>query len=133
MAFDRSGFCHLMNSGNQDSLTTAIDDIYDSPFIYDKSPSESHKSHQLHLFFENNTCGRIYIRDRQDFSNVWNDRTTFVISGSEPKIAIFKSIDIPVTSNVDQFQITTSAGTSDPWRLFRWDYFVRGHGIGKEN
>lgn len=131
MAFDRSGRVHMMNSGNLDGNTTPIDDVYDSPLKYDKSPSQSHKGHKTDLFFANNTCGAIYYFDRIDFQNQWNLREKFFISGSDQSYQIHKQIDTPDSYNVYQYRITSSSGTSDPWQLNRDDVFTQGLGIGK--
>jgi len=130
MAFDRSGWCHMLDSGNKDAGITAIQDIYDSSYLYDKSPSQAQKDHRLDLYFVNTTAGRIYVKENVNFEKSFKDRDNFVISGTGIKKIFHKSIDIPVESNVYQYRITTSGGTNDPWIFLRHDFFIQGLGIG---
>lgn len=131
MAFDRVGYCHMMDSGNLDGGTTAINDFFESPLMFDKTPSQSSKGHKTDLFFSGTTSGRVYYQDRTDFSNVWKDRKSFVLSGSDNKLVDFIPVDVPETYNTYQFRITSSSGTNNPWRLQRYDHFTKGLGIGK--
>lgn len=131
MAFDRSGYCHMMDSGNLDGNTSPIDDILDSSVKFDKTPSQSQKGYRTDMFFSNETCGTIHYLDRIDFDNDWKLRETFIISGSDRKYQIHKSIDIPETYNVYQYRITSSMGTMSPWRLNRDDHFNKSLGIGR--
>ena len=131
MAFDRSGRCHMLDSGNLDFGVTAINDILDSSYLFDKTPSQDQKSHKIDLFFVNNTAGRVYFKDRHNFSKSFNDRYNFIISGSDNKFIFYQPIDIPSEGGVYQFRITSSSGTSDPWQLARWDYFAENLGIGE--
>ena len=132
MAFDRSGYCHMLNSGNLDGNTTSINDHYDSSLIFEKSPAQSQKGHVTNLFFSNATCGRLYVYDKTDFDNDYKLRESFVISGSDRKFHIHKVIDVPESYNVYQWRLTSSSGTSDPWKLQRYDHMLKGQGIGKE-
>lgn len=131
MAFDRSGRCHMLDSGNKDAGITPIQDVLDLNYFYDKSPSESHKNYGLDLFFINNTAGRVYIKESINFDNQFTDRDSFIISGTGRKHIFHKNIDIPNETNSYQPRITTSGGTSDPWVLIRSDFFTKGMGIGK--
>lgn len=132
MAFDRSGYCHLMDSGNLDGNTTPINEHYDSNLIFDKAPAQVQKGHQTHLFFSNETAGRIYYLDRTDFSDTYKINRSFVISGSERKLQHHEVIDVPESYNVYQWRITSSSGTGNPWKLQRYDHLNEGLGIGKE-
>lgn len=131
MAFDRSGLCHMMDSGNLDGNQTIISEQFDSPVIFNKSPSQSTKGKKIDFFFSNTTSGEIKFYDRIDFSNSFNLRRKFVINGSTQKISHYESIDISETFNTYQFRITASDGTQEPWRLQRWDFFNQGLGIGR--
>jgi len=131
MAFDRSGRCHMLDSGNKDFGVTPINDIYDSNYIFDKSPSQAQKNHNLDLYFFNTTAGRIYIKESVNFEKSFKDRDNFVLSGTGSKKIIQKSVDVPSESNSFQYRITTSGGTSDPWVLLRHDFFTEGLGIGQ--
>ncbi|MDO8656150.1 MAG: hypothetical protein Q7K45_02850, partial [Nanoarchaeota archaeon] len=130
MAFDRSGYCHMLDSGNLDGNTTAINEHYASNLIFEKSPAQVQKGHQTHYFFSNTSCGRLYIQDRINFDNDYKLRETFVISGSDQKFHIHKVIDIPETYSTYQWQISSSGGQNAPWKLQRYDHMMRGLGIG---
>lgn len=131
MAFDRSGYCHMMDSGNLDGNTTAIDDHLDSNYLFEKSPAQSQKGHETHLFFTDVNCGRIYYYDRKDFSKDYTLREDFVISGTDRKIIYHKVVDVPENYNVYQLRISSSSGTNNPWKIQRFDHFTKGQGIGK--
>ena len=131
MAFDRGGRCHMLDSGNLDRSTTAINDIYESPLIFEKSPAQSSKSHKIDLFFDNNSAGNIYLQDRIDYSDTFKAVANFYISGSDKAMQIHKSLDIPQGQNTYQYQISSSSGTKQPWLLNRMDYFQEPLGIGK--
>lgn len=130
MAFDRDGYCHMIDSGNLDGNTTPINDVYDSKPLYDKSPSQAQKNHTLDLYFKNNPAGRIYISENINFDTGFTPRTSFVISGSGNKTILHKPIDVPTETNCYEFRISSSSGTSEPWRLYRYDFFTDGLGIG---
>lgn len=130
MAFDRSGWCHMMDSGNLDGNTTPINEYFDSPIIYNKTPSQSSKGYKTDLFFSNTTSGTLYYHDRVDLNNSYSLKRKFAITGSMNKVLHYESIDTPETYNTYQFRITTSAGTENPWILQRYDHFTKGLGIG---
>lgn len=133
MAFDRSGYVHMLDSGNLDGNTTPINEHYDSSFIYEKSPAQIQKGHETHLFFSNDSCGRICVLDRKDYDKDYKDRDSFSITGSDNKNLIHKVIDVPETYNVYQWRITSSANTMSPWKLQRYDHMLKGLGIGKND
>lgn len=133
MAFDRSGFCHMLDSGNLDANTTPIYDVFESPVLFDKTPSQSAKAHQTDFFFSSTTSGAIFYEDRDDFSNEYKFRRRFVVSGSSKKMLHYESVDVPETYNAYQFRLSTSGGTSNPWRLQRYDHFTKGLGIGRNS
>jgi len=131
MAVDQSGWIHMMDSGNLDRNTFTVADVVDSPLMFEKSPSQTSKTSKIDLFFSVNSAGRVYYRDRVDFSNTFKDRQSiFIASGG--LIQSHESIDIPSTQNVYQYELTSSSGTTTPWELSRVDYFLQGLGIGKE-
>jgi len=132
MAFDRSGYCHMMDSGNLDGNTTPVDDYYDSAMIFEKSPAQSQKGHQTHLFFSNRTSGALHYLDKTDFDNDFKLREKFIIAGSDRKFHIHQIIDVAESYNIYQWRLTSSSGTQDPWMLQRYDHFFKGQGIGKE-
>lgn len=131
MAVDQSGWIHMMDSGNIDRSTFPVDDIYDSPFMFEKSPSQSAKSSKIDLFFSVNSAGRVVYRDRVDFGNSFSNRHNIYIT-SGGKVQHYESVDIPSTQNTYQYQLTSSSSTTIPWQLNRIDYFLQGMGIGRE-
>ena len=131
MAFDRSGYVHMLNSGNLDGNTTPIDEHYDSCLVFEKSPTQAQKGHQTNLFFSNASCGTIYYLDRTNYDNNYSLRETISIPGTEKKFQIHEVVDVPVEYNVYQWRITSSSGTNDPWKLQRYDHMNKGTGIGK--
>ena len=131
MAVDQSGWIHMMDSGNIDRNTYSIDDVVDSPLIFEKSPSQSSKSSKIDMFFSVNSAGRLYYQDRIDFDNTFSTRYLFSIT-SGGKIQHYESIDIPSTQNTYQYRLLSSSSTTIPWELNRVDYFLHGLGIGKE-
>ena len=132
LAVDQSGWVHMMDSGNLDRNTYAVDDVVDSPFMFDKSPSQSSKTSKIDMFFTVNSAGKILYQDRIDFSGSFTTRQNIYISSSNSKVQYYESIDIPSTQNTYQYRLTSSSSTTVPWQLNRTDYFLSGLGIGKE-
>ena len=132
LAVDQSGWVHMMDSGNLDRNTYAIDDVVDSPLMYDKSPSQTSKSNKIDMFFSVNSAGRILYQDRVDFSSSFETRHPIHIDSSNSKVQHYESIDIPLTQNIYQWRLTSSSSTTIPWELNRVDYFLQSLGIGKE-
>lgn len=130
LAFDRSGYCHIIDSGNLDAGITPINEVYDSPFLFEKSPSAISKSQRIDFYFTRSSAGTLYYQERVDFSAIFKPRDQFTITNDTTKVQIKKPIDIPQTAGVYQYRLTTSAGTADPWILNRTDYFLHGLGIG---
>jgi hypothetical protein len=131
VCMDQSGWLHMMDSGNTDRNTYAVNEVFDSPVLFEKSPSQSAKSQKIDLFFSANSTGRIYYRHRIDFSNTFIDHYSFNVT-SGGKIQHYESIDIPSTHNTYQWQILSSSSTTTPWQLNRVDYLLTGLGIGRE-
>lgn len=131
VAVDQSGLIHLMDSGNVDRNTHAINDIVDSPVLFEKSPSQTSKSGKIDLFMSPNSAGRVFYQDRVDFDTTFNTRRIFNIT-SGGKIQHYESVDIPTTQNIYQWRLTSSSSTTTPWQLNRTDYFLKGLGIGRE-
>ena len=132
VAMDQSGWLHMMDSGNTDRNTYAIDEYFDSPILYEKSPSQSSKSQKIDLFFAINSAGGMYYQDRVDFSSEFTTRRIFSITSSRTLIQHYESIDIPTTQNTYQYRLTSSSATTTPWSMNRVDYFLSGLGIGRE-
>lgn len=136
MAVDRSGYVHILDSGNLD-VKLPINDVYDSPPLFSAAPEVVSKGHQLNLFFAPKSCGTIYVQDRTDLSNQWskvrplgNRVGQTQITGSENLIKVLRTLDVPSTYNTWQFRLTSSSGTANPWELDRLDFLQQGFGIG---
>lgn len=131
VAVDQSGWVHMMDRGNKDGDTYAVNDHIDSPPIYEKSPSQMAKDNKIDMYFAVNSAGRVYYQDRADFSDTFKTRHTFSISSAN-KIQHLQQIDIPFTQNVYQYRLTSSSSTTVPWVLNRTDFFLKGLGIGTD-
>jgi len=138
MAFDRSGFCHILNSGNLDSNTIAINDFYDSPLLFKNSPSEVTKNQQINFFFTHESAGTIYYQERFDFSNVFslvkplrNYEGQTALTGMESSVIINRTVDLPSVQNIYQYRLTSSSGTAVPWKLVHLDLFNSQLGVGR--
>jgi hypothetical protein len=131
LAFDRSGYCHMMDSGNLDGNTTPINEYFESPLMFEKTPAQSNKAHQISLFFSNTTAGRMYYEQRVDFSDTYKLHRVFNLHGSDHKIINHEVIDTPQGFNAYQFRLSSSSGTNDPWILQRYDFFTQGLGVGR--
>lgn len=133
MAVDRSGKIHILNSGNRD-IAVPIDDVYDSPFLFNKSPGAVSKSQKMELYFTPDSAGTIYFHDRVDFSSVFSEvKSRINLVSSRSITQIVHAVDIPATQNIYQYRLTSSSGTADPWELTRVDYYLTYLGIGKGN
>lgn len=130
VAIDQSGWVHMMDSGNKDRNSAAIDEFWESPFLFDKSPSQLVKSAKIDLYFSSNSAGKLYCEDRVDFMEDFKLRQTFNINSAN-RLQHYESIDVPSTQNVYQYRVSSSASTNDPWELNRVDYFLKGLGIGR--
>ncbi len=137
MAVGRSGFVHILNSGNMD-VAAPINDIYDTPLMFNKSPSEVTKNKQLNLFFSPGSCGTLYFQKRFDFSTQFSEMAPIrnsageaELKGTENVLQITRTIDIPSVQNIFQGRITSSAGTADPWTLTHFDLLNTNLGFGR--
>lgn len=133
MAVDRSGFVHILNSGNTD-VAKPIDDIYESPFMFKTTPGSVQKSDKLDLFFAVSSAGNVYFKDRVEFSSIYGSARKIInLNRSKSVNHIVESIDIPSTQNIYQYMLTSSMGTAEPWKLTHTDYYFQTLGIGKGN
>lgn len=129
MAADSSGFIYMLDTANTDD-GVAINDIYESPFYFSKSPSSVSKLHRSDFYFQPNSSNYLYYSDRTDFSSIFNFRERFEVTETQSLNIIKKSVNIPITSNVYQYQLMSSSNTAEPWRLNRTDTFLAEKGIG---
>lgn len=137
MAVDRSGYAHILNSGNLD-VSTPINEIYDTPLLFKNSPSEVTKNKQVNLFFSPGSCGTLYFQERFDFSNVFspmrplrNHAGQAEMTGAESSLQLVRTVDLPSVQNIWQGRITSSAGTAEQWVLTHFDLFNTGLGYGR--
>lgn len=131
MAFDRSGFCHILNSGNLD-VKRPINEHYDSPVIFKGVPESVSKNNQVNLYFSVTSSGTLYYQERFDLSNSYGPTKTIKeLLGTESVIKNVRSIDIPTVQNTYQFRLTSSSGTADPWETDRIDLIGNAFGIGR--
>lgn len=131
MAVDQSGWIHMMDSGNKDRNTYPINEVFDSTFLFEKSPSQYSKSKKIELYFAANSAGSIRYSDRFDFSSTFTPRQIFQVNSDGKRVNHVQQIDIPASQNVYQYRIDSSNGT-DQWKMIRQDYFLTGMGIGRE-
>lgn len=137
MAVDRSGFIHILNSGNMD-VSHPIDEVYDSPIIFKDAPTMVNKSQQLNLFFSVGSYGTLYHQDSVDFSSVFSEARPLRdkkgqqdFLASDTLFQTLRAIDVPATYNTYQFRLISSAGTADPWKLTRFDFLQQPRGQGR--
>lgn len=130
MAIDRSGYVHILNSGNLD-VSKAINENYDSPVLFGETPQQILKSQNINAYFVSNSCGRVYYKDAVNLSTNFSTLRELVnLTGQEKKILVESALDTPSTFNTYQFSLTSSSGTANPWKMSRWDFIGRGKGIG---
>ena len=133
LAVDRSGYTYILNTGNLD-VTTTINDNYDSPFLFRETPAVSQKSQKIDLYFKQDSSGIVYYNDRADLSSVWSSMPKRIsITRNKSTIGVVESIDLPATQNIYQFQLTSSSGTANPWRLTHVDFLQSALGYGVPN
>ena len=127
---DRSGRVHVINSGNLD-INLAVDEHYDSPFIYRRDPAEVSKASHIDFYLTPTSSGTMNYQDRSDFSSVYQpiSATTGLVTTNSVNL-IKWSVDVPSTQNIYQFRLISSANTANPWKLVRIGYFLEGMGIG---
>jgi hypothetical protein len=132
MAIDRSGFVHILNSGNLDSYSMPVNEIYDSPIMYKNSPQIVSKAHEIDFYFGHDSYGMIYFQDRVDLSRTFAQMVPFSpFTGAESSLLCLRTTDIKSTHNTYQFRLTSSNGTSEPWKLVRYDLLQSEKGIGR--
>jgi len=131
MAIDRSGYVHILNSGNMDVMTP-INEMYDSPPIFGETPQQVLKSQNINTYFVVDSCGRVYYQEAFNMKRTFLPMRELVnLSGAEDKLLVDANIDIPASFNTYHFRLTSSAGTANPWKLSRWDLVGRVKGIGQ--
>ena len=137
MACDRAGLVHVLNSGNTDA-GVPINEIYESPFIFNKVPGMVSKGGKIDLFFKPTSAGTIYFQDKADFQKVYPDRRKELDiqetdENGKAVTHIYRSIDIPSTHNILQYSLMSSSSTTEPWVLTHTDFYQQSMGIGRGN
>lgn len=137
MAVDRAGYAHILNSSNLE-VATAINEVYDSPIMFNKSPSSVTKNNQLNFYFNTDSCGTLYFQERFDLSNVFSDvkplrdkNGNAPLLSTESTLQLLRTIDLPSVQNTYQFRLTSSSGTANPWKLTYFDYLNKSLGYGR--
>jgi hypothetical protein len=128
MALDRSGSVYMLDVGNLDREETPIDEVLDSNFIFDRSPSQIGKYYKSDFYFFPTSSNRLQHYDRSGFDTQFTLKNTWSIQTGNSIVK--KSVDIPETTDIYQFRLTSSSDTSEPWKLIRNDNFMKGLGIG---
>jgi hypothetical protein len=121
-----------MDSGNLDGSTTAVNEYYTSPFYINKHPQVVSKTQKNTLYFSPTSSGTLYYSDRINFNSAFfPNRERFILSDTTNVVQVDKTVDIPLTQNVYQFKLTSSASTANPWKLNHVDLSMSQLGIGK--
>lgn len=129
----RDGFVHHLDTGNTDA-GIPINEHYTSPFLFDKSPKTATKSQQLDFYFAATSSGRLYLEDQTAFSDAFSGlRGTIDLVAGGGSVQVLKTIDLPITSNVYRYKLSSSASTADPWQLNRQDWTFNSLGMGRSN
>lgn len=131
MGLGRDGFVYHMDSGNRDQVT-AVNDFITSPLIFNKTPSNVTKGQKVNFYFSATSSGTLYFQDRTDYSTTFDDpRDTVVLSDTTNVVQVRKTIDIPLTYNVYQWQMSSSSSTANPWFINAMGYENVLLGIGE--
>lgn len=131
MAVDRSGFVHILNSGNLD-VKKPISEVYDSPILFKGIPGTVSKSMDVTLYFKSDSCGQVYYQDALNRSSTMSAPRQLVnLTGTESVVQVEAPLDIPATFNTYQFRVISSGSTANPWKASRWDFLQDTKGIGK--
>lgn len=131
MAIDRSGFVHILNSGNLD-ISRPINENYDSPILFKDIPGSVSKSQNNSLYFKSDSCGVVYYQDALNRSTTFSAARSLVnLVGNENVVQVEAPLDVPATFNTYQFRLLSSSGTANPWKMTRWDFLQNTKGIGK--
>ena len=126
----RDGFVHWINTTNTDA-GTPIDEYYQSPMLFGKTPRTVSKSEKIGLYFSATSSGTLHYQDRTDFAKPFRPtRDRIALSDTTSVTQIVKVIDVPVTQNVYEFKLSSSASTARPWRLTRVDVDRQDLGTG---
>lgn len=133
MAIDRSGFVHMLNTGNTDG-GVPINEWYTSPFLFRTLPGIVQKGAKDDFYFTPTETGTLYIQDRADFNSNWSKKPKKInLTKANSLLQIVHSEDVPSTHNQYQFKLMSSGATTESWRLTHMEYFYKSMGLGKGN
>ena len=132
VGIDSSGFVHAIDSGNVDRGTVAVNEFYDSPLYFSKNPQTAFKTQKIALYFSPTSSGDLRFQDRSDLSNTFSGvRSIISFTNTGNQLQKFSVVDVPITQNVQQFRISNSGSTANPWKLNRIDFLGLTLGVGK--
>ena len=129
LAIDRTANVYILNTGNTDD-GVAINEHYDSPFIYNKVPGMVNKGGRNELYFKPTNAGSVYYEDRVDFENTWKNPKIIALTAGLYTHQVY-STDLPYTYNVYQYRLTSSSSTTEPWCLTHSITYEQAMGVGK--
>jgi len=130
MGFDIQGYCHMLDTGNA-IVNTGVNDWYDSPFLFNKAPNVVSKQRKMYLYFEQASSGTLLYKEALNFKSTFAQRDTINLTMANSVNQIEKVIDVPVTCNVYQYEITSNSNKANPWKLNRSDLASTDFGVGK--
>ena len=120
---------YQMDTSNTDA-TFPIPEYFTSPFIFSDSPASVTKGQKANFFFAVSSANNVYMDSRTNFSNTWERQETFVIPSITSSNQIKRAVDVPITFNAYQYRLSSSAGTSEAWKLNRVDGLFKSSGYG---
>ena len=127
----RDGFVHWINTTNTDA-GTAIDEFLQSPLIFSNTPRTITKSKNATLYLVPTSSGELHYQDRTNFSPTFRPtREKISLSDTGNFTVIQKVIDVPVTTTVYEWKVSSSASTANPWKLLRYDFDHKDLGKGE--
>ena len=127
----RDGFVHHLNTGTTDA-GTPIDERLDSAMKHGDSARSIAKGQQLALYFSPTSSGTLYLQDRLDFARAYGPvRDRILLADTTTVTQVQKVVDVPVTHNIYQYRLSSSASTAEPWQLNREEFLVNERGVGR--
>ena len=82
--------------------------------------------------FSPTSSGTIHYQDKAGFDTDYSatkDRINLIVGNGS--LQIVHPVEVPMTLNMYEYRISSSAPTANPWRLNRVDYNLTDLGIGK--
>ena len=127
---DQAGRVSMVDSGNTDN-GVAVNEYYDSRHFFGQTPQTVMKHHQLDFYFAPTSSGTLYMQDAVDLDRTFGTvRDTVVLDGTSGQPLVHKVIGVPVTKNIYEFRLSSSASTAYPWKCTRFDLIRDPRGVG---